>query len=87
MPINPTPAVDRPRGVGFPHMWQEIPYYVGSWVKVKHCQPYELPQGLPEGASVKVIKKDIGSRIVEYRRKQFEIPMACIDRPLKEVRD
>jgi len=68
-------------------MWQEIPYGVGSWVKVKNCTPYLLPGGLPEGASVKVIKMDIGSRTIEYHRKQFEIPMACIDRPLKRFGD
>ncbi|MBI1178467.1 hypothetical protein GC207_13615 [bacterium] len=64
----------------------KIPYYVESWAKVKKCQLYELPEGLPDGASTKVISKDIGSRI-EYRRKRFEIPMACIDRPLKFIGD
>jgi len=52
-------------------------------VKVKRCQPYELP----EGASVKVIKIEIGQRTVEYRRRSFTIPRACIDRPLIQVRD
>lgn len=68
-------------------MWRERPYYVGSWVKVKRCQPYELPEGLPEGASVKVIKMETGQRTVEYRRKPFTIPLACIDRPLIQMRD
>ena len=68
-------------------MWQERPYHVGSWVKVKRSQPYELPDGLPEGASVKVVKIETGSRTVEYRRKEFRIPMACIDRPLMQMRD
>ena len=68
-------------------MVQPRPYYVGSWVKVKHAMPYFLPDGLPEGASVKVIKMETGSRTVEYRRKEFSIPMACIDRPLMRVKD
>ena len=68
-------------------MWKERPYYVGSWVKVRNAKPYFLPDGLPEGASVKIIKMETGQRTVEYRRKPFTIPMACIDRPLIPVRD
>lgn len=68
-------------------MWQERPYGVGSWVKVRNCQPYLLPDGLPDGASVKVIQLETGSRTVEYRRTRFTIPMVCVERPLMRVRD
>jgi hypothetical protein len=68
-------------------MVQPRPYYVGSWVKVKHSTPYMLPDGLPEGASVKVIRFETGARVVEYRGKQFSIPMPCVDRDFIPYRE
>lgn len=66
-------------------MMQQRPYHVGSYVKVHHSMPYFLPEGLPEGASVKVIAFEIGGRTVEYRGRRFEVPMACVDSGWIEV--
>lgn len=39
---------------------------------------YKLPQGLPEGATVKLLDFEIGTYEVEYEGKKFEVPSACI---------
>jgi len=57
-------------------------YAAGDLVKVKRClgpQVYPLPEGLTEGATVKVVAKRCGYSIVEYEGRQFDVFMACID--------
>ena len=55
-------------------------YEVGDLVTVRHCWGgYQLPIGLLEGASVKVISKEIGHTWVEFNSKKFVVPVACIE--------
>jgi len=63
---------------------REKPYRIGDIVKVKHCVGgYRLPDGLPEGASVKVVSADIGARDVEFEGRRFRISMSCVDNGLE----
>lgn len=62
-------------------MNRQPPYFLGSWVKVKHSLPYLLlPEELPEGASVKIIAVLTDGLEVEHRGKRFKVATDCIDR-------
>ena len=56
-------------------------YGIGDFVKVKAIDPpvYSLPDGLPDGATVKVVRRDIGYDDVEYEGKVYEVSMVLID--------
>ncbi len=61
-------------------MIQQRPYRVGSMVRVHHVQGgYSLPEGLPEGAVVAVRAFEPGMRVVEWRQRRYQVPMACIE--------
>lgn len=60
-------------------MMRQRPYSTGSYVKVFSTIPYPLPDGLPDGATVRVISFETGQRWVEYRGRRFKVPMACVD--------
>jgi len=40
---------------------------------------YVLPAGLPEGATVKIVRFSTGYFDVEFDQKRFEVPIACMD--------
>jgi hypothetical protein len=44
---------------------------------------YRLPEGLAEGARVKVVGVDIGARDVEFEGRRFRIAMPCVDNGLE----
>ena len=58
-----------------------LPHHrIGELVRVKHCQyGYPLPEGLPDGATVKLLSFDCGYFKVEHNGRTFEIFMACVD--------
>jgi len=54
--------------------------YVGKLAKVRSSftdQP--LPDGLPEGATVKIVGFDIGHFDVEHKGRRFKISMMCVE--------
>ena len=54
--------------------------YVGKSARVRSAfDGYQLPEGLPEGATVKIVGFDIGNFEVQYAGKTFRIPMACVE--------
>ena len=54
--------------------------YVGKLAKVRSAfDGYRLPQGLPEGAVVKIVGFTSGHFDVEHRGKRFNISMACVE--------
>jgi hypothetical protein len=54
--------------------------YIGKIAKVRSgLGGYDLPQGLPEGAWVKIVGFDIGHFEVEYRKRKFKISMTCVE--------
>lgn len=68
------------RGEDAPVMLREIPYRVGSRVRVYSVPGgYPIPKGLPEGAPVVVVAIDVGSRVVEYGGRRYEVPQACVN--------
>jgi hypothetical protein len=56
-------------------------YRIGDMVKVRAVNPpvYSLPDGLPNGATVKVVGKICGYDDVEYEGKVFRVSMVLID--------
>lgn len=61
-------------------MLRQKSYRVGDLVHVRHVHDgYRLPHGLPEGAEVRVVAFDIGTRAVEYNGRRFDVANACID--------
>ena len=51
----------------------------GDRVKVGHCEgAYRLPEGLPVGAEVTLLKFEPGNWEVDYQGKRFTISMTCI---------
>ena len=68
-------------------MIYEKPYQAGDLVKVKAMDPpvYQLPDGLPNGATVKVLRKDIGYTDVEFEGKAYRVPMVLIDNGMVET--
>lgn len=66
--------------VGMKHIFSAL-IRPGHVVRVIHCfGGYELPDGLPDGALVKVVACDIGYFEVEHAEQQYTIAMACVDR-------
>ena len=54
--------------------------YVGKTAKVRSVfDGYQLPEGLPEGSTVKITGFDIGNFEVEYKGRTFRISMACVE--------
>lgn len=54
--------------------------YVGKVAVVRSSfDGYELPDGLPEGSTVRIIGFDIGHFTVEFESRAFTIPMACVE--------
>ena len=52
----------------------------GHLVKVHPCHGgYALPDGLPNGATVKVLASDHGSIDVHFDGNKFTVSLACID--------
>jgi hypothetical protein len=69
-------------------MLQQLPYRVGSKVRVYHVQGgYRLPDGLPEGAQVVVVAKEPGLVTVEHDGHRFEVPQACINSGFRVLLD
>lgn len=61
-------------------MVKQKPCRIGDLVKVKHVHGgYRLPDGLPEGAEVRVLSFEAGYREVEYHGRTFRVFMAAID--------
>jgi hypothetical protein len=61
-------------------MIHQKPYQIGETVRVHHVHGgYRLPDGLPDGALVRVLAFDVGYRDVEYQGRTFQVAMACID--------
>jgi len=55
-------------------------YEVGDAVTVNSCAGgYPLPPGLPEGAEVRVVWKDIGYDFVEFQGREYTVFMACVE--------
>ena len=54
--------------------------YVGKVAKVRSdFDSVPLPEGLPEGASVRIVGFDIGHFDVEHQGRRFRISMACVE--------
>jgi hypothetical protein len=55
--------------------------YLGKVAKVRSDFDggHHLPEGLPEGATVRIVGFDIGHFDVEYEGQHFRIPMACVE--------
>jgi hypothetical protein len=59
-------------------MCQEKSYRVGDKVRVRSVTSYPLPDGLPDGAVVKVLEIDVGRRDVEHNGRRFSVAMANV---------
>jgi hypothetical protein len=57
------------------------PYAIGDTVKVQAIRApcYSLPDGLPNGATVKVVGKVYGYDDVEYQGKIFRVSMVLVE--------
>ena len=54
--------------------------YVGKVARVRSdFENFPLPEGLPEGAAVKIVGFDIGHFEVEHEGRRFRIPMDCVE--------
>jgi hypothetical protein len=54
--------------------------YIGKVAKVRSgLGGYELPNELPEGATVTIVGFDIGHFEVEYEGQRFKITMTCVE--------
>ena len=63
------------------------PHRVGDTVKVRSVHGgYPLPEGLPEGAEVRVIVFDHAYRTVEWQAREFRVYMMNLDTGLEPVR-
>ena len=53
--------------------------YVGKVAKVRSDSDSDpLPEGLPEGAAVRIVGFDLGHFDVEYKGRRLRISMACV---------
>jgi hypothetical protein len=57
---------------------KERAYKVGDKVRVRSVTSYPLPDGLLDGALVKVVQIDVGRRDVEHKGKRFSVAMANV---------
>jgi hypothetical protein len=64
-------------------------YRAGDMVQVRAIVPpcYKLPSGLPDGATVTVIRTHVGYDDVEYQGRIFTVPMVLIDSGYLNVPD
>lgn len=54
--------------------------YVGKVAKVRSgFDGAPLPEGLPEGATVRIVGFDFGHFDVEFRGRRFRISMVCVE--------
>jgi hypothetical protein len=54
--------------------------YVGKVAKVRSCfDSAQLPEGLPEGSTVRIVGFDFGHFDVEFRGRHFRISMSCVE--------
>lgn len=54
--------------------------YVGKVARVRSCfEAMPLPEGLPEGSTVKIVGFDIGHFEVEHEGRNFRIAMVCVE--------
>lgn len=54
--------------------------YIGKFARVRSSfEDSQLPDGLPEGATVKIVGFDIGHFDVEHRGRKFKISMSCVE--------
>jgi hypothetical protein len=54
--------------------------YVGKVARVRSdYDGHPLPEGLPEGATVRIVSFDIGHFDVEYKGRRFKISMVCVE--------
>ncbi len=54
--------------------------YVGKMAKIRSgVGGYELPEGLPEGSTVRIVGFDIGHFEVEHEGRTYTISMACVE--------
>jgi len=70
-------------------MSQRLPYpalmkkrinYVGKLAKVRSAfGGQELPEGLPEGCTVRIVGFDIGHFEVEHEGRTFKVSMTCVE--------
>lgn len=68
------------RYAGFMNKTRKRINYIGKIARVRSTfDGYELPDGLPEGANVKIVGFDIGHFDVEHRGRKFKIPMVCVE--------
>jgi hypothetical protein len=62
-------------------------YKVGDMIPVESVSGgYPLPEGLPEGAVVRVVQFVHAYRLVEWQGKQFKVYMANLQPGLEEYR-
>lgn len=59
-------------------MCRERTYQLGATVEARHVVSYPPPDGLPEGAEVKVVEMESGSRVVEYQGERFRVSMTNV---------
>lgn len=62
-------------------MWVKNSYKIGDMVKVEAIDPpcIALPEGLPDGATVKIVAIHTGYEDVEYEGKIYHVSMVLID--------
>ena len=54
--------------------------YVGKLARIRSAfGGYQLPEGLPEGITVKIVGFDIGCFDVEYQGRTYRVPMVCVE--------
>ena len=54
--------------------------YIGKVAKVRSSlEEFQLPEGLPEGSSVKIVGFDPGHFDVLHRGRRFKISMSCVE--------
>jgi hypothetical protein len=54
--------------------------YIGRMARVRSSFDGEaLPDGLPEGATVRIVGFEIGRFGVEHQGRMFKIPMICVE--------
>lgn len=54
--------------------------YIGKMARVRSSYGGEqLPEGLPEGATVRIVAFAIGNFEVEHEGRVFNVPMVCVE--------
>lgn len=70
-------------------MTRKKAYGIGDTVRVLAIDPpvYQLPKGLSDGATVKVVKREPGYDTVEYKGGLYEVSMVLIDSGWERIPD